>query len=236
LYERGSLREHLVKGDYRMKRMIVFTCGMAALCFSGMAYAISGGAAIVDRLTVDATSFDQVGTYAVMLESEVAAIVPTEDWSVIVGVDYRSVNADWTDSTFDGLGGELGIKYYFTRMSSLAALGTYENYDYDGSKKVAAATLRFDQRFMPARSGVSPFFNGALGVRFPDYQLPSPPQDRNRDYILSLGIGCDFMITDTLAMTIGAGYKSILGTLTDIKDITKNDGWIGTVGFVGYWD
>jgi hypothetical protein len=217
-----------------MKRMIVFACGIAVLCFSGMAYGIGGGAAIADRLTVDAASFNDVGTYAIMLESEVAVKVPTEDWSVLVGVDYRSISQDSTRTTFDGFGGELGIKYYFTRMSSLALIGTYDDYDCDGANKVTAGVLRFDQRFKPARSGVSPFINGAVGVRYPDYQLSNAHEDRSSEYVICLGVGCDFMLTDTLAMTIGGSYKSFLNSLTD--NFTKHDGWIGTVGFVGYWD
>jgi hypothetical protein len=216
-----------------MRTMTVFACVVAAVCFGKVASAIEGGSTVVDTLGIEATSFDQVGSVAGTLDTEVAVKVPSEDWAILAGVSYRSVDPDWSDTKLEGWGGKLGIKYYFTRMTSLALLGSREEYDAVASRNATAASLAFEQRLLPARSGVSPFVDASLSVRFPDYVLADPVNRRDHDYVIRLGAGCDFMLTDTLALAFGIDYNSIMKNLSDL---TKNDGWTGTIGFVGYFD
>jgi hypothetical protein len=218
-----------------MRSSVILACVMAVICFVGSAYAIEGGASVVDTLSVEAASFDHVGTVGGILESEVAVKVPSEDWSIIAGVNFKSVDPDWETSRSEGWGGELGVKYYFTRLTSLALVGSLEEYDYMGYTDVVAGTLSFKQRFAGARSGVSPCVNLALGVRHPDYDLGNGPTDTSSlDYIMRVGAGCDFMISDTLAMVFDVEYCGILESLSRLND--RNDGLIGRVSFTAYWD
>jgi hypothetical protein len=221
-----------------MKRMIVLICGIAVLCFGGMVYAIDGGANLVDTISYEASSFDAGGSSAISLKGETSAIVPTEDWAVILGVIYRWVTPDFGPRQ-NGIGGVLGAKYYFTRMSSLALTVSHEEYDrMDVYKNVSMADLEFKQRFLGTRYGVSPYFDLAGGVRYGDYVLSinSTSSNSPNDYEVKLGVGCDFMITKTLAITFDVSYMGAFDSFSHLNAIRDSDGWIGTIGFTGYWD
>ncbi len=218
-----------------MTKMIVFVCAIAAMCFAGTASAIDGGAATIDTLGVEGTSFNHAGSVAGTFGTEVAVTVPTDDWAILAGVSYRSADPDWSNEKLEGWGGDLGIKYYFTRLTSLALLGGMEQYDALASKNVTTASLAFKQRLLPARAGVSPFVDAGFGLRFPDYVPTDPADHSNHDYVIKLGAGCDFMFTDTLALMFGVNYNTILESL-NLSNMSKNDGWTGTLAIVGYWD
>jgi len=129
----------------------------------------------------------------------------------------------------------LGVKYYFTRLTSLALVGSFEEYDCVGYTDVLAGIIRFEQRLVPARSGVSPCVNLALGMRSPDYKLGHTSTDsQSEDYIMQAGASCDFMITDTLAMVFDVEYCGIVESLSHLDDM--NHGLIGRVSFTSYWD
>ena len=86
-----------------MRSSTILACVVAVICLAGSAYAIEGGTLFVDTLSAEAASFDHVGTVGGSLVSEVAVRVPSDDWAVIAGLNYKSVDPDWQTGTYEGL-------------------------------------------------------------------------------------------------------------------------------------
>ncbi len=190
-------------------------------------YAIDREANMIDTAWVDGYSFDHSDYIGLRVTGENAIQGTDGKWAILAGISGGTFSPDYGDNSLS-IGGEIGLKYYFSRLTSVAALGGYtwndaDDYDYD----MGTATARLKQRFMPATNPLSPYIKLETGMQFID------TDDSDNVWVYRALLGCDISSTDSMAFILEGGYAG-----SDNQDDGRDteDGWIFRLGMQYYWN
>lgn len=216
-----------------MRIAIAAICSVILSLATVTSQAVEGGAVTIDTLSIDAFSTDGSDAAGFTLLSEIAAQEAPLHWNILAGLNYRDINLDYgyDDHTW---GGELGTRYYYSRQTTADIFGTYDQLDVFGFQDVTSLTVGGRHSFLAPRSGITPYILATGALRFKDHRPGTDTQQSNdSDVMFSLGAGCDFMLTHTLAMGFQYEYIGITDSTTssDYDDASHL-----SVCFKGYWD
>lgn len=178
----------------------------------------------------DAASIDTIGGYAsspadvdimkLTLWSEQALANNYYNWAVLVGISggVESPTGE-KDNRFWQVG--LGLKYYLDSLTSLAIRGEYgQHHNLSGNPDFRICTVEAKRRLFDAKNVISPFI-----VAF--YSLTDGEAHRSAQHTLGFRAGSDFMLTDTIALSLQGGYEQSEG---------DRDGFIFSVALICYWN
>ena len=214
-----------------MRTAVIAACVLSVLMLGRVnVYAIDGGGQYVDTLRAEASASKDFKSFGAYLEGDTAVAIPAADWAIVAGLGWKRVEPDVGESK-DAIGCEIGVKYLVTTLTALSLVGTYEQYDCFGFKDVGAGVLRVEQKFLPPKSGVSPYVKGAFAVRGRDGRLGVAKEDDDSgDMMFQAGAGCEFMLTDSVAIVFDAMWVGVV----DSSD-TKAAG-LASIGLRAYWE
>ena len=186
--------------------------------------ALDRGAGMVDWVTIQGGMYDKADTGQVTIWGEQAAAVEEQNVSWLVGVGYVYSSPDEWDND-GGFLGALGLKYYPISPLSVAVIGQYEGYGSSFDYSVWSARLDGIYRFISADEAVSPYVRGIGGVRSVKNEYLRAEDDSGTQVYGQAGLGCDVMMTDTLAFVL----EGMLSVSDNISATYALDGWL--VGF-----
>lgn len=217
-----------------MRLAIAAVCSAVVLLSTQFCHAVEGGAVTIDTLSFDAFATSDNDASGVSLVSEVSALSPPLHWCVLAGLNFRDLELDDRGSE-ESWGGLLGARYYITRQTSFDVFGTFDQTDVFGFDDVASIAVGAKQTYNTPRSGVVPYVLGSASLRFKDRTPGQDTQNSDEaDLMVSLGAGCDFMLTHTLAMNFQYEYMGISDSSSGGSDY--DDASHISVSFKGYWD
>jgi outer membrane protein W len=186
---------------------------------------------MIDTLSAEMSTFDGGDTMAFSLWGETAMATPDGDWSFLLGGRVGTESPDGAeDANFWNLG--LGMKHYFTHLTSLALVGAYTEYDVSYDLDVKAASLSLKHRFISAIEPISPFVT--VGATYQTINKPwnDASGDSFSELVGKIGVGCDFMMTEDMAIVLSAAYFNA----EDVSDgPNPPDGWMATLSMMYYW-
>jgi hypothetical protein len=219
-------REEHLKGD-GMKLSNVGIVFLTLALTAGTAVAIDRNASMIDAVRIEGASYDHADYGGINITGETRVDDTGGQWAIVAGVSAGSLSLD-AGSDFDALALTLGAKYYFTQLTSLAILGNYTWYDASGDFEVGTATASVKHRLLPATEPISPFIRIDTSIQFVD-QLNSYDV-----LVLVATAGCDFMMTDSMAIVFEGGISESEGL--DDNGFDRADGWLASVAMQYYWE
>jgi len=209
-----------------MKVKILSIIVVLTLVLASGSYAIDKDAKFVDSIGVSGLSYDNghMSSYGIWGETPVATL--SKDWVILVGGFLGTDHQDSSDLDF--WSGNLGIKKYFTKLTSAQIVGSYMEYDTSSSYDTAGVTLGAKHRFIEVEEGISPFVTASIGY------LSINSSSDSEELVETLGAGCEFLITKDLSIVIEAAY--VRGDSLSSHGPEYRNGAMGAIYFTGYWD
>jgi hypothetical protein len=207
-------------------RLIAATLAML-LTATMNTFAIDYDAAHIDQLGIYGLSYKDGSQSGIFLKSEVR-VWGNPDWAILVGGVMGQDSVNSSDSDF--WTGEFGIKTYLSEMISVAFIVDYTNLE-DWDTGITAGSLVYKQRLVPANKGVSPFVQASIAYRAIDAGGDS---SSTGEIVGNIGAGCQFMLTSELGLVLEGSYLHSEATASD--GFEMQDGAIGSIYFIGYWN
>lgn len=199
----------------------------AFLTLSSSLFAIDRDAKMIDTVWVDGYSFDYYDYIGLHITGENTIQNTDGKWAILAGVRGGSISPDIGENSLS-LGGEIGLKYYFTELTSIAGLGGYmwndaDDYDFN----VGEFTARLTQRFIPATRPLSPYIKLEAAIQFVDMV------ETDNIAVYRAFAGCDVLSSETMAFVFEGGYSE-----SDNLDdgIDTEDGWVVRLAMRYYWN
>jgi len=216
-----------------MKRLCILLCGVSVLMMGVMsAKAIDREAKMIDRVSLDLASLDDVDSIGGSILGESALSAGPEAWAILFGGGMGTISPIGEDDV-DYWNVVLGLKLYLCPVTSISAVGRYEKYNMGSSDRSAkSAIFSAKQRLRPADAPFSPFVEGSITIRDRSTFTDPGTEDSFSEYLVSAGGGCEFAMNDELSFVFEAYYQ-----LADSSDDGSEDldGWLGSVSMVYYW-
>jgi hypothetical protein len=189
-------------------------------------FGIDRDANMIDAIWLDATTYDLYDSWGVRVTGENVVRDTGGEWAIITGIGGGQFDYD-SGSDFDAISVSLGVKRYLFQNTSLALFGSYTWNDADVDYEVGAVTASLKQRLLSASNALSPFVRIDSTVQFVD------TDDSYKLLVVSAIAGCDFMMTDSMAIVFEGGTS----TSEDLDDgVEKDDGWLFSVAMQYYWE
>ncbi len=217
-----------------MKKCSLIALVMAGFILATTALAIDRNADMIDSIKYMTSSYDQGDTHDLALSGETALADAGQNWSFLVEGQKGILALDSGDD-YDSWALGLGLKFYLTKITSLALIASYGEIDFQEGAETRTGTARLKQRFLPSTEDISPFVAGSAAIQEIDAPegFLSSDGDVYSELILKCGIGCDFMLDETTAIVIEAYLAQSEATSSDISD--SSDGWTAEAGMSFYW-
>jgi hypothetical protein len=210
-----------------MRTMLVTMCCLAALFATPVAVAIDRDANMIDTVWIDGTSFSDSESYGIRVSGETSVKDTGGEWALLAAISRGVLTPDGMGD-FDSTSLALGVKHYLFSPTSISLLGSYTWHDGSSDFDIASIKASFKQRLLPATDPISPYLRGEASVQFVDEDDSS-----YEVLVLSAIAGCDFMMTDTMAVVFEGGISES----EDIDDGSdREDGWLVSIGMQYYWE
>lgn len=214
-----------------MKRVLFLAIAGGLLSVANV-YALDRGASMIDSLGADFATWDNGDAVEVTLWGETALDTPGREWAFVIGGGIGTISPDsFADVDFWHAGA--GIKYYATALTSLSLIGHYTSFDLGGDPNSVAGTVTCKQRLIAPEEAISPYVLAAGTFRSSDWDYDSPETDNFTELEARIGIGADFMLTDSLAVTIDSSYSLA-------NEFSGGGGspefWTVGIAFKGFWE
>jgi opacity protein-like surface antigen len=196
--------------------------------------AIDRDASMIDTVAFDGFMSDGVDLARLGLSSEIGLATVHRDWSILAALGFGQVSPD------AGINGELwfvglGVKYYVTDLTSVALTGHYESWDEPADIGISGATLALKHRLVPAHEVISPFLTAGASMEEMTVEFRGTPAEDSLTQIgIDVGAGCDFMLSDDMALVLQGGY-TLTEKVSGGPDDT-DDGWHVFAGMAYYWE
>jgi hypothetical protein len=190
-------------------------------------------ARMIDTLAVQSDVFDDGDAIKGTLWSENAFASPYRDWTLLLGGGAGSISPDDAESV-DFWEAGFGLKYYITILTSLSLVGQFgAYYDIAGDPDTRGGTFTLKQRFIPADQALSPYVAGAATYRTIEEAFDGSTTDDYTEVVAGALLGCDFMLTESLAIVLESGYSHAEEVSGEFE---TPDAWSVSLGFKGYWE
>lgn len=214
-----------------MHKIFVAVC-VFCLVFAVTAEAIDRDARMIDRAQLDLASLDNADSIGASIWGETALAAPGGEWAFLGGLGFGTISPD--DAANDDYWGlALGLKYYFTELTSVSVLGSYVNLDNGSDRDIKAGGAQLKHRFVSATEPVCPFLKAGVTYRrrstFSDWEVSD---DSVSETAVDLGGGLELAMNETFSFVIEASYVNAESSDDDASD---PDGWLGAISMQYYW-
>lgn len=208
----------------KAKILSIAVISFAMVCSSP---AIDNDAKFIDSIGVYGLSYHDghLANYGIWGETPVFKMA--KDWSIIAGLGYGIDSPD-NGGDLDIWDGMLGVKKYITDLTSVSLAATYMDYDVSYDYNIFGANLSGKHRFTDISDGISPFLTAGIA-----YRAINASRD-TEEVVLSVGAGCEFLITKDLSLVFEAAY--VRGDSLSNGGPEIRNGVMGAIYFTGYWD
>ena len=210
-----------------MKARILMVMAVLFLALSVNSFAIDRDAKFIDSIGAYGMSYKNGQLHGFQLWGETALGKINKDWAFLVGIGTGTDSPDDYGDT-DFIDGLAGIKYYFSDLTSLALAGSYMGYDSDSDMDITAVSLLGKHRFIDASEGVSPFVTASASYRAIDIE-----DDNDSEIVGSVGLGCEFMLTEDLTLVFEGSY--VRGESLNTDGFEFKDAIMAAIYLTGYW-
>ncbi|OGV63064.1 MAG: hypothetical protein A2283_23260 [Lentisphaerae bacterium RIFOXYA12_FULL_48_11] len=211
-----------------MKPKILSVMAVLFLALSVNSFAIDRDAKFIDSIGAYGMSYKDGQLLGLQVWGETALGKINKDWALLVGVGAGTDSPDDSGDT-DFIDGLAGIKYYLSDLTSLALVGSYMGYDSDSDMDITAASLIGKHRFIDASEGISPFCSASASYRAIDNG-----DDNDSEIVGSVGLGCEFMLTEDLSIVLEGSY--VRGESLNSDGFELKDAIVAAIYLTGYWD
>lgn len=202
------------------------------------AFALERDANMIDTLYLESSSFEYGDLLSLNLSVENVTAVKNESWAIIAGLGFGNVDYDNLLDDEGFFWGSLGVKYYLTRMTTIAAMGSYTKMGYTTSDvEISAGTLEVTQRLLPVSIAVSPFAKVSAKIQEVDHPagfLSLSTLGEFTELVLKGTVGCDFLMNDTMAFVFSLSYSESEDIDSDGGD--TSDGLSAVIAMKYYWE
>lgn len=184
-----------------MKKALLWVSVLVCISALTSGYAIDRDAKFIDSLGFNGLSCDRGDVRGAALWGETALATFNRRWSIVFGGGMGTDSPEG-GSDADYWSAILGMKYYFSHQTSLTVGGDYLTTD---DRDITTGRFFLKHRFINLMEGegVSPFVTASLGYRSAG-NIGAP--GHTDEMVETLGVGCEFMITDTLSITFEGSY------------------------------
>ena len=206
---------------------LIMAASAVLLTLSSSIFAIDREAQMIDTAWVDGYSFDYYDYIGLHITGENTIRNTDGKWAILAGVRGGSLSPDTGENSIS-LGGEIGLKYYFAELTSVAGLGSYiwndaDDYDFN----IGEFTARITQRFISPTHPLSPYIKLEAAMQFVDMG------ESDNVAVYRAFAGCDILSSETMSFVFEGGYSES-DNLDDGPD--TEDGWILRLGMRYYWN
>ena len=211
-------------------RMRLLLAALMVVVLAGGASAIDRDAKMIDSLNGFYRDFDGGDMIGGWLEGESLMGDPSEKWALIGGVGFGSGSVDEL-STGNFWGFELGLKYTFTKLTSMTATGAYTDFATGTFGDTVAGRLGLKHRFLSAERAVSPYLEGIIAYQSVEKsEAWGDSFDEGHGTILG---GIDFLMRDDFVIVFEGAY---FNGIEAGDDMSTPEGWQASVGMKYYFD
>jgi hypothetical protein len=212
-----------------MNRKIFCITALLSLVMAAGSYAIDRDARFIDSIGAYGLSYHDGKSTGYAIWGETSVITGSKDWSILLALGMGEESPDdWADTDF--WNGALGVKYYVSDLTSVGVVGGYKTsqdsaYDAD----ITSVSVFAKHRLYEIDEGISPFFTASGSYR--SYSMENT--EDGSELAVSIGAGCEFMITKDLSIAVEASY--VHGVSLDSDGPELGSGILGAIYFTGYW-
>jgi len=198
------------------------------------AVAIDRDADSIDAVEIAVSSYDNASRSVIRVRTERQMAETSPQWGMVASVSGGQFEPDGgADATC--YGGSLGMKYYFSSLTSLLVEGAYMYYDAPGTFDTVGLNSELKHRLVSANGDVSPFILCAAAIEQADIPASASPLAADASFeelILGVGGGCDFVAGENMAFVLEARYSES----RDLSDgFDYADGFTASFALQYYW-
>ena len=214
-----------------MKKWMLL-CSISGL-LTGAAMGIDRDASMIDSAGASVADYRHVDFTMFTLTSEKALKTDQEEWAIVVGVSFGEADPD-VASSGNAWAASLGLKYYVTELASFTLAGMYASQDVGTDVTLTGGDLFFKLRFLSAEETISPFVMAGGLLENVEFDVGPRESDSFTELVLRAGLGCDFMMTEDMALSVSGAFVQSEKVSGDGED--TSDGWTASVSMVYYWE
>lgn len=190
---------------------------------------------MIDSIKFSTSGYDHGDAVDITLAGETLLAAADQDWAVLVEGKKGSLSLD-SGEDLDSWTVGIGFKYYVTKTTSVALKGSYTEIDYADDIEIRTGTFELKQRIAPSDADISPFVWGSASINETDSAIGylSSDGDDYAEFVLSGGIGSEFMMNEAMAIIVDISYSQSEALSSDAND--SYDGWTAGIALACYWE
>lgn len=215
-------------------RNLLMTAITLVSMFGINASGIERDALSIETLRFDAANYDHNDDFGVAI-SDVSPIAGSGgEWAVVSEIGAGQLSQS-SGPSFDRLHLKIGVRHYFSEISSAMVQGGYAWYDANDAFGVGMVGLTARQYLLAPAEPIAPYIRATASLQFVDgsWQSPARTSSSYRMLVIEAFAGCELRMQNNLAFVLEGGVSESESLDRDGRGIA--DGWLLRIGMQYDW-